>query len=45
MLSLMFAAAEEQQGGRAHLVQSLECFARKLVSAGATVQTTKAAIP
>lgn len=39
MLSLMFAAAEERQGGRAHLVQSLECFAMKLVSADAISQT------
>jgi hypothetical protein len=31
MLSLMFAAAEQQQGGKAVLVSSLECFALKLV--------------
>lgn len=35
MLSLMFAAAEQQQGGRVQLVQSLECFAMKIVSAAA----------
>jgi hypothetical protein len=55
LLSLMFAAAEEQHGGRAHLVQSLECFAMKLVSAAswklygcitdAAGQTMDAALP
>lgn len=32
MLSLMFAAAEEQQGRKTYLVHSLECFAMKIVS-------------